>query len=206
MTECYWEKPLKSKTGTTERGSKKYRDYYFKHDGNITTKQIAKHFNKSESAINTYKYVYEWDSALSDKHNYESRKKAEALKEKAIDYFEKTYNNANELINLKFTLYLACAIVLGWIPNRQQLPIPSDLTKEKALDILSKVPIEQLNKMIIRSLGEPYTLNDTQKFEGEIMEHRIVQSNKSKEELDQEYEDRFKEYLQNITTDSGTDV
>lgn len=150
--ECYWNYPLKGKDGRTENGSKKYRDYYFEKNGNITCQEIADYFKVSESVIKGHKSNYEWDNVLSDKNNYIKRKRAEK-REQQLDLFkDKDYKNVINLLNGHYKLVMLAYMFLGLMDTPPEVIIPDWLTESRAVKIVMANPLSKLHNQILTDL------------------------------------------------------
>ncbi|WP_407375492.1 hypothetical protein [Methanobrevibacter sp.] len=166
--ECYWNHPLKGKDGRVENGSKKYRDYYFEKNGNVTNQEIADHFNVGISTIENHKSNYQYDKVLSDKKAYEQKIRQQEMEE---DYQQHRYDdnkNVKIALNIKYAQIEIAAMKIGIIPKTKTLP--EELSFDKAWDTINRIGIDTLQKVIMRNYEQPGTINSSQKLEhaGEI--------------------------------------
>lgn len=170
--ECYWNRPLTGKNGQTENGSRKYRDYYIEKNGEISNKDMADHFNISESNIKTHKSNYRWDKVLADKRAYEQKKREEKREAEYQKFIDTDLNNAKTQLNSLYTLSQIALIYLGVLPDNGSLEIPEDMTIKQATKILQGNPkaIRQMHNQVLRDLEKPNTINDSQnhKIEAEL--------------------------------------
>lgn len=162
--ECYWNRPLTGKNGQTENGSRKYRDYYIEKNGEISNKDMADHFNISESNIKTHKSNYRWDKVLADKRAYEQKKREEKREAEYQKFIDTDLKNAKTQLNSLYTLSQIALIYLGVLPDNGTLEIPDDMTIKQATKILQGNPkaIRQMHNQILRDLEKPNTINDNQ--------------------------------------------
>lgn len=167
-TECYWDYPLKGVDGCTENGSRKYREYYFDNNGDLTSQQVADHFGVKKSTIDGHRSNYKWDDVLEDKKAYEKQKRREKRESNYEKHIDADFDNSTNVLSWKYTLIEMAAIVLKMTPNKKKIIIPKSLDEEKAMEIIMKTPFEQLQKVIFRDLEQSYTKNDVQKVEGNI--------------------------------------
>ena len=170
--ECYWNRPLTGKNGQTENGSRKYRDYYIEKNGEISNKDMADHFNISESNIKTHKSNYRWDKVLADKRAYEQKKREEKREAEYQKFIDTDLKNAKTQLNSLYTLSQIALIYLGVLPDNGSLEIPEDMTIKQATKILQGNPkaIRQMHNQVLRDLEKPNTINDSQnhKIEAEL--------------------------------------
>ena len=170
--EEYWNRPLKGKNGQTENGSRKYRDYYIDHNGEITNQQIADHFGVSKSVIESHKSNYNYDKVLRDKKAYEQKKREEKREAEYQKFIDTDLNNAKTQLNSLYTLSQIALIYLGVLPDNGSLEIPEDMTIKQATQILQGNPkaIRQMHNQVLRDLEKPNTINDSQnhKIEAEL--------------------------------------
>lgn len=170
--EEYWNRPLKGKNGQTENGSRKYRDYYIDHNGEITNQQIADHFGVSKSVIESHKSNYNYDKVLRDKKVYEQKKREEKREAEYQKFIDTDLNNAKTQLNSLYTLSQIALIYLGVLPDNGSLEIPEDMTIKQATKILQGNPkaIRQMHNQVLRDLEKPNTINDSQnhKIEAEL--------------------------------------
>ena len=170
--ECYWNRPLTGKNGQTENGSRKYRDYYIEKNGEISNKDMADHFNISESNIKTHKSNYRWDKVLADKRAYEQKKREEKREAEYQKFIDTDLKNAKTQLNSLYTLSQIALIYLGVLPDNGSLDIPEDMTIKQATKILQGNPkaIRQMHNQVLRDLEKPNTINDSQnhKIEAEL--------------------------------------
>ena len=202
--ECYWNRPLTGKDGKKENGSRKYRDYYFEKEGNITNKELADHFNVSESVIKVHKSNYQYDKVLSDKKAYEreqSRLKRDADYLKHIDEHNK---NAKIALNVKYAQIEIAAMKVGIIPVTKT--IPNELTFEKAWATLDKISPETLQKVIMRNFEQPAVINGTQHHTADITNINFNHELPSDAEVDELYENRFKEFITNALGENDKNI
>ena len=170
--EEYWNRPLKGKNGQTENGSRKYRDYYIDHNGEITNQQIADHFGVSKSVIESHKSNYNYDKVLRDKKAYEQKKREEKREAEYQKFIDTDLKNAKTQLNSLYTLSQIALIYLGVLPDNGSLEIPEDMTIKQATKILQGNPkaIRQMHNQVLRDLEKPNTINDSQnhKIEAEL--------------------------------------
>jgi len=150
--ECYWNYPLKGKDGRTENGSKKYRDYYFEHNGDITCKEIAEHFGVSESVIKGHKSNYEYDKVLTDKNNYIKKKRAEKRERQLDEFKEKDYTNVSNLINGHYKFVALSYMKLGLMQKPPEIIIPEWMTEKIAVETVMKNPLSKLHTQALTDL------------------------------------------------------
>ena len=160
--ECYWNYPLIGLDGKKEKSSKKYRDYYFDHDGDLTNQQVADHFKLAEITIRTHRYNYQWDRVLADKKAYLQMKR-EAIREETYQkHLDKDYSNANTVLNIKYTQIQMAAIKVGIMPPINGVVVPEDLSFDKAWDTINRTDLKTLQTVIMRDLEKAGNINDKQ--------------------------------------------
>ena len=189
----YWNYPLTGKDGKTENGSRKYRNYYFEKDGNISNKELAAHFNVSESVIKQHKSNYQYDAVLSDKKAYELKQQQEKRNEDYQKHIDSHNKNAKIALNLKYAHVEMAAMKVGLIPQTKELP--SELTFKMAWNTLDKISPETLQRIIMRNFEQPATINGLQKVEhaGELTTKNLNVNTDT--EVDEIYENRFKDFI-----------
>lgn len=158
--ECYWNYPLKGINGKKENGSKKYRDYYFDHDGDLTSQQIADHFGLAKSTIDQHRSNYQWDRVLADKKAYLQRKRDEKREENYQQHLDTDFKNANTVLNIKYTQIQMAAIKVGIMKPIPELTIPKELTFEKAWDTINRTDLKTLQTVIMRDLEKSSSIKD----------------------------------------------
>ena len=196
--ECYWNRPLTGKNGQTENGSRKYRDYYIEKNGEISNKDMADHFNISESNIKTHKSNYRWDKVLADKRAYEQKKREEKREAEYQKFIDTDLKNAKTQLNSLYTLSQIALIYLGVLPDNGTLEIPDDMTIKQATKILQGNPkaIRQMHNQILRDLEKPEKINDKQKLESENINTNLNLPVKSTEEIVNEHADTFERFIE----------
>lgn len=162
MDECYWEQPLVGNNGRTENGTRKYRDVYFEHNGNISCEQIADMFNTDKRNIENHKYNYQWDRVLADKKAYLQRKRDEKREENYQKHLDKDFKNADTVLTIKYTQIQMAAVKVGIMKPIQGLIIPDELTFEKAWDTINRTDLKTLQTVIMRDLEKAGNINDKQ--------------------------------------------
>jgi len=157
MTEnCYWNYALTGLNGRPEgKTVRKYRDYYFRHYDDITLKQLADHFGISESTMQKHSHNFQWKAVMRDKKAYDSKVESEECRQKreAIyeSFIEKDYKTVDGLLSLKYTQMQVCAIILGWLPNENDIKLP-DISEKEAFDYIASINPNTLHKMLLRDL------------------------------------------------------
>lgn len=162
QNEDYWNYPLIGKNGSKENGSKKYRDYYFDNNGELTSQQVADHFNLNKETIDAHRQNYEWDRVLADKKAYEQRQRDAKRQENYEKHIDKDFKNADTVLTIKYTQIQIAAIKVGIMKPTQGLEIPSELTFDKAWDTINRTDLKTLQTVIMRDLEKAGTLNDKQ--------------------------------------------
>lgn len=164
MTDEYWNYPLKGKNGRTENGSKKYRDYYFEHDGNISNQEIADYFGVSKSVIEGHKSNYDYDGVLADKKAYIQHEREKKREEAYQEFIDHDLKNAKTQITALYSLSQIALIYLGLLPDNGQLDIPEDMTIKEATRILQNNPaaINRMHNQVLRDLEKAPAINDKQ--------------------------------------------
>lgn len=205
--ECYWNYPLKGINGKKENGSKKYRDYYFDHDGDLTSQQIADHFGLAKSTIDQHRSNYQWDRVLADKKAYLQRKRDEKREENYQQHLDTDFKNANTVLNIKYTQIQMAAIKVGIMKPIPELTIPKELTFEKAWDTINRTDLKTLQTVIMRDLEKSGTINDKQKIESENINTNLNIPIKTTDEVLDENADTITRFIERRmhTTDSTTD-
>ena len=170
MEECYWEQPLLGKNGSTENGTRKYREVYFNHNGHITCEQIAKMFDTDKRNIENHKSNYNWDGVLADKKAYLQRKRDEKREENYQKHIDKDFKNADTVLTIKYTQIQMAAVKVGIMKPIQGLIIPDELTFEKAWDTINRTDLKTLQTVIMRDLEKAGNINDklTHNIHGEM--------------------------------------
>lgn len=196
MDECYWEQPLVGKNGSTENGTRKYRDVYFEHNGHITTQQIADIFGVDKRNIDNHKSNYNWDGALADKKNYEQRKREQKREENYQKQLDKDYQNADTVLTIKYTQIQMAAIKVGILSPNPDLPIPDELTFEKAWDTINRTDLKTLQTVIMRDLEKSGTINDKQRIESENYNNNLNFSVKTTAEVLDENADTIERFIE----------
>ena len=206
MEECYWEQPLTGLNGSKENGSKKYRDVYFQHNGNITTQKIADMFDVEKKSIDNHKSNYQWGKVLADKKAYLQRKRDEKREENYQKHIDKDFKNADTVLTIKYTQIQIAAVKIGIMNPIKGLIIPEELTFEKAWDTINRTDLKTLQTVIMRDLEKAGTINDKQKVESENLNTNVNFTSKSTEEVVKEHEDTFERFIQRRmhTTDADT--
>lgn len=192
--EQYWNYPLKGKDGRIENGSRKYRDYYFEKNGDITNEELATHFNVSKSVIEGHKSNYQYDAVLSDKKAYEAEKRRIKREESYQKHLDEDNKNANIALSIKYKQIEMSAIRVGIIPGDIDA-LPDELTFDKAWDTINRIGIDKIKNIIMRNFEEPATINGLQKVEhaGELTTRNLNVN--TDVEVDEIYENRFKEFI-----------
>jgi hypothetical protein len=205
--ECYWDYPLKGVNGKKENGSKKYRDYYFDNNGELTSQQVADHFGLAKITIDQHRSNYQWDMVLADKQAYETRKRREKREQTYEKHIEKDYSNANTVLNIKYTQIQMAAVKVGIMQPTPGLYIPDELTFEKAWDTINRTDLKTLQTVIMRDLEKSGTINDKQKIESENINTNLNIPLKTTDEVLDENADTITRFIERRmhTTDSTTD-
>ena len=195
--ECYWNQPLIGKDGRTENGSRKYRDYYIDNNGEVTNQEIADHFGVSKSVIEGHKSNYNYDKVLADIKAYQRKKREEKREEAYQEFIDHDLNNAKTQVTALYTLSQIALIFLGVLPPQNNLEIPSDMDANKAIKILQGNPqaINKMHNQILRDLEKSDKINDKQEFTADITSKNLNLNMKTDAELDELYENRFKEFI-----------
>ena len=191
MDECYWEQPLVGNNGRTENGTRKYRDVYFEHNGNISCEQIADMFNTDKRNIENHKYNYQWDTVLADKKAYLQRKRDEKREENYQKHLDKDFKNADTVLTIKYTQIQMAAVKVGIMQPTPGLYIPEELTFEKAWDTINRTDLKTLQTVIMRDLEKSGTINDTQRIESENTNYNYNTTPEDKLKSIQELADRM---------------
>ena len=191
MDECYWEQPLVGNNGRTENGTRKYRDVYFEHNGNISCEQIADMFNTDKRNIENHKYNYQWDTVLADKKAYLQRKRDEKREENYQKHLDKDFKNADTVLTIKYTQIQMAAVKVGIMQPIPGLIIPDELTFEKAWDTINRTDLKTLQTVIMRDLEKSGTINDTQRIESENTNYNYNTTPEDKLKSIQELADRM---------------
>jgi hypothetical protein len=207
MDECYWEQPLVGNNGRTENGTRKYRDVYFEHNGNISCEQIADMFNTDKRNIENHKYNYQWDRVLADKKAYLQRKRDEKREENYQKHLDKDFKNADTVLTIKYTQIQMAAVKVGIMQPIPGLIIPDELTFEKAWDTINRTDLKTLQTVIMRDLEKSGTINDKQKIESENINTNLNIPLKTTDEVLDENADTITRFIERRmhTTDSTTD-
>lgn len=150
--ECYWNFPLVGNDGRTENGSKKYRDYYFENDGNVTNQEIADHFGVEKTTIERHKSNYRWDEALTDRNNYIKKKRAEKRERQLDEFKDKDFTNVNNLINGHYKFVALAYMKLGLMETPKGIMIPEWMSEKIAVDTVMKNPLSKLHNQALTDL------------------------------------------------------
>ena len=203
--ECYWDYPLIGMNGSKENGSKKYRDYYFEHGGDLTNQEVADHFGLEKSTIDGHSSNYKWDMVLADKQAYEARKRREKRERTYEKHIEKDFKNADTVLTIKYAQIQMAAIKVGLMKPTGMI-IPEELTFEKAWDTINRTDVKTLQSVIMRDLEQPGTINDKYKLESENLNTNVNFTSKSTEEVVKEHADTFERFIERRmhTTDADT--
>lgn len=190
MEECYWEQPLLGKNGSTENGTRKYRDVYFDHNGHITCEQIAKMFDTDKRNIENHKSNYNWDGVLADKKAYLQRKRDEKREENYQKHIDKDFKNADTVLTIKYTQIQMAAIKVGIMKPIPELTIPKELTFEKAWDTINRTDLKTLQTVIMRDLEKAGNINDklTHNIHGEMDLNQNITNVDDTESIDSLFE------------------
>lgn len=190
MEECYWEQPLLGKNGSTENGTRKYRDVYFNHNGHITCEQIAKMFDTDKRNIENHKSNYNWDGALADKKAYLQRKRDEKREENYQKHIDKDFKNADTVLTIKYTQIQMAAVKVGIMKPIQGLIIPDELTFEKAWDTINRTDLKTLQTVIMRDLEKAGNINDklTHNIHGEMDLNQTINNTDNTASIDSLFE------------------
>lgn len=186
----------------------KCRLYWFKNNF-PSYKEVADKCGTSKGNVTNYAKNYGWKdikkNAINLKELDEYNRDKEYKKETIKDLRKTNEIRGNALkIRLNFLLSEVGAVD-GKEPNLELESIDIKEYWEEIYNIMRLLSQWQYDHL--RDAGLPKQINDNQKLEADIKTNsRVELTEKSKEELDKEYEDRFKEYLQGITEDTSTDV
>lgn len=204
--ECYWNYPLTGLNGKKENGSKKYRDYYFDNDGDLTNQQVADHFGLAEITIRQHRHNYQWDTVLADKKAYLQMRREKIREENYQKHIDKDFKNADTVLTIKYTQIQMAAVKVGIMKPIQGLTIPEELTFEKAWDTINRTDLKTLQTVIMRDLEKAGTINDKQKVESENLNTNVNFTSKSTEEVVKEHADTFERFIERRmhTTDADT--
>lgn len=184
------------------------RVYWF--NNNFPTyKEVAEKCNTSEGNVGNYATIYNWkdikryaiDLKELDEYNRDKEYKKETIKD-----LRKTNEIRGNALKIRLNFLLSeVGAVDGKEPNLELENMDIKEYWEEIYNIMRLLSQWQYDHL--RDAGLPKQINDNQKLEADIKTNsRVELTEKSKDELDKEYEDRFKEYLQGITEDTSTDV
>lgn len=187
----------------------KCRLYWFKNNF-PTHKEVAEHNGTTRGNVDNYSDNYGWNEikrTATDLEQLDEYNKDKEYKKETISDLRKTNEIRGNALKIRLNFLLG---EVGAIDGKEPNPdLESTQIKEcweEIYNIMRLLSQWQYDKL--RDAGLPKQINDNQKVEADITSVSTVNigQGKSKEELDREYEDRFKEYLANITEDSSTDV
>ena len=172
-----WRNPItvsnpNNKSGiSVENGSFEW----FKHwlNDNCTYKQIAEHFNTSESAVQNIASLFKWKERRKNKEHYESWKREQLTEQRFIKLLDRAYNDKIKEWDIQETLVTVALIKAGILPNTNNIPIPEDEIPFKDLaKVIQNGPkaTGQVLNDLYRALGKPSKINDNQnhKIDAEI--------------------------------------
>ena len=199
--EYDWRHPItvpnpKNKSGVSvENGSFKWFQYWLEHD--CTYKEVAEYFNTSENNIQVIASLFKWRERKRNKEDHDSRQREALQLERYKEFIDTDYNNATTQLNSLYTLSQIALIFLGVLPPQNNLEIPSDMDANKAIKILQGNPqaINKMHNQILRDLEKSDKINDKQEFTADITSKNLNLNMKTDAELDELYENRFKEFI-----------
>lgn len=164
-----WRNPItvsnpNNKSGiSVENGSFEW----FKHwlNDNCTYKQIAEHFNTSESAVQNIASLFKWKERRKNKEHYESWKREQLTEKRYTELLERAYKDKIKEWDIQETLVTVALIKAGIIANANNILIPEDEIPFKDLArVIQNGPkaTGQILDDLYRALGKPPKINDNQ--------------------------------------------
>ena len=200
--EYDWRHPItvpnpNNKSGiSVENGSFEWFKHWL-HD-KCTYKQIAEHFNTSESAVQNIANLFKWKERKRNKEDYDSRQREKLQQQRYQEFIDNDYKNAKTQLDALYTLSQIALIYLGVLPDTGKLQIPEDMTVKQATKILQDNPraIRQMQSQILRDLEKPEKINDKQKLESENINTNLNLPVKSTEEIVNEHADTFERFIE----------
>lgn len=164
-----WRNPItvsnpNNKSGiSVENGSFEW----FKHwlNDNCTYKQIAEHFNTSESAVQNIASLFKWKERRKNKEHYESWKREQLTEKRYTELLERAYKDKIKEWDIQETLVTVALIKAGIIANANNIQIPEDEIPFKDLArVIQNGPkaTGQILDDLYRALGKPPKINDNQ--------------------------------------------
>lgn len=208
--DSYILQRFKSKINNNDETDLAYkcRLYWFKNNF-PPYKEVADEYNTSKGNVTNYAKNYGWKdikkNAINlkelDEYNQDKEYKKETIKD-----LRKTNEIRGNALKIRLNFLLG---EVGAIDGKDSNHELGNVEIKEYWDEIYNIMrlLSQWQYDHLRDAGLPKQINDNQKVEADINTNsRIELTEKSKEELDKEYEDRFKEYLQGITSDTSTDV
>lgn len=164
-----WRHPIEvpnpnNKSGiSVENGSFEW----FKHwlNDNCNYKQIAEHFNTSESAVQNIASLFKWKERRKNKEHYESWKREQLTEKRYTELLERAYKDKIKEWDIQETLVTVALIKAGIIANANNIIIPEDEIPFKDLArVIQNGPkaTGQILDDLYRALGKPPKINDNQ--------------------------------------------
>jgi len=164
-----WRNPItvsnpNNKSGiSVENGSFEW----FKHwlNDNCNYKQIAEHFNTSESAVQNIASLFKWKERRKNKEHYESWKREQLTEKRYTELLERAYKDKIKEWDIQETLVTVALIKAGIIANANNIQIPEDEIPFKDLArVIQNGPkaTGQILDDLYRALGKPPKINDNQ--------------------------------------------
>lgn len=183
---------------------------FFRNCGSIA--ETARHFEKNDNYMRQIATKYRWQERLSEKKEYDNQIAEEELtkeRNKFLSNIKKEVEEDNQALRRAEQDVL---IQLGYIknPKTKKYEPNHDVDKLKLLKTLSDIQksLSTNRKDMYRAYGLPDKINDKQIIDADVsaVNEVTMLDKKTREELDQEYEDRFKQYLNHISEDDGANV
>lgn len=146
-----------------EDGSFKWFQYWL--NDNCTYKQIAKHFNTSESTVQNIARLFRWKERRANKEHYEAYRREKLSEERYVEVLERAYTHKIKEWDMQELLVTVAFIKLGVMENKQNIPIPDEPISFKDLaKVIQNEPkaTGQILNDIYRSLGKTGKINDKQ--------------------------------------------
>ena len=153
-----WRNPITVSNGSFE---------WFKHwlNDNCNYKQIAEHFNTSESAVQNIASLFKWKERRKNKEHYESWKREQLTEKRYTELLERAYKDKIKEWDIQETLVTVALIKAGIIANANNIQIPEDEIPFKDLArVIQNGPkaTGQILDDLYRALGKPPKINDNQ--------------------------------------------
>lgn len=195
-----------NKTGKNETDlAYKCRLYWFKNNF-PTHKEVADNCGTSKGNVDNYSDYYNWrkikkiatDLKELDEYNQDLKYKKETIND-----LRKTNEIRGNALKIRLNFLLGeVGAIDGKDANSELDSSEIKGVWEEVYNIMKLLSQWQYDKL--RDAGLPKQINDNQKLEADITSTSNIEVTniKSREELDKEYEDKFKEYLSEITQDN----